>query len=206
MHLVDGLIPVNQAIIYWILTIVIIALFSFKLSKTENKDKNLILIALFTVVTFIASSIQIPSFFGIPIHFFVIPLVVIILGPLTGTLVVFLSLLVQAFFGIGGFTVLGANTLVMGLALGVTTFVFFKLLKEINYEVAVFSSTVMGIIAATVTQVLILIFAGLTNFEIMLVTLVPFYMFIAIIEGIANVLIVTFLFKTKREILELKTI
>lgn len=207
MHLADGLIPFNQSIIYWALTIVVILLYLFKSSKNEDRDKNLIITSFFVVITFIVSTIPIPSLFGIPIHFFVIPLVVLICGPLNGVVVSFLSLLLQYFtMAMGGIIVLGANTLVMGLILGFITYIFFKIFENINKPFAVFAGTLMGIIAATVSQVLILLLADVSTVQVMLSTLIPFYMFIAIIEGLANVLIYSFISKTKPGILEFSKI
>ncbi len=104
MHLPDGLIPLWQAAIYWILTMIILALYLYKLSKTEDKQKVLINTAILAAVTFAASSISIPSPFGVPIHLFIIPLVVILLGPLSGVAVAFLCFIAQfLFLGMGGY-------------------------------------------------------------------------------------------------------
>jgi cobalt/nickel transport system permease protein len=103
LHLPDGLIPLWQAAIYWILTMIILALYLYKLSKTEDKQKVLINTAILAAVTFAASSISIPSPFGVPIHLFIIPLVVILLGPLSGVAVAFLCFIAQfLFLGMGG--------------------------------------------------------------------------------------------------------
>ncbi|BDZ70883.1 hypothetical protein GCM10025861_14000 [Methanobacterium petrolearium] len=102
MHLSDGLIPLWQAAIYWILTLVVIGIYFYKLSKTEEKEKIIVNTAILAAVTIVASSISIPSPFGVPIHLFVIPLVVILLGPFTGVTVEFLCLIVQfLFLGMG---------------------------------------------------------------------------------------------------------
>ncbi|MEL7668897.1 ECF transporter S component [Methanobacterium sp.] len=204
MHLPDGLIPLWQAAIYWILTIIILTVYIFKLSRTEEKEKKIVATAIFAAATFVASSLSIPSPFGVPVHFFLIPLVVILLGPLSGVAVEFLCLIVQFFFlGMGGITSLGANTVTMGIVLSFSTYLFYKLTLDLDKRLSVFAGTLMGITMATITQVLILIAAGVATLDMLMATLIPFYLFVAVIEGIANVLIVSALSGVKPELLTL---
>jgi cobalt/nickel transport system permease protein len=204
LHLPDGLIPLWQAAIYWILTIIILTVYIFKLSRTEEKEKKIVATAIFAAATFVASSLSIPSPFGVPVHFFLIPLVVILLGPLSGVAVEFLCLIVQFFFlGMGGITSLGANTVTMGIVLSFSTYLFYKLTLDLDKRLSVFAGTLMGITMATITQVLILIAAGVATLDMLMATLIPFYLFVAVIEGIANVLIVSALSGVKPELLTL---
>lgn len=207
MHLPDGIIPLNQAIIYWIITLIIMAIFLYKFSNDENKEERIISIAIFSVFTITVTSLSIPSPLGVPIHFFLIPLIAILLGPLTSNIVSFISLLVQAIaLNMGGITILGANFIVMGLILSFVTFGFYKLFEDINKKVAIFTSTIIGIMAATFGQVAILLLSGAMNFDSLLATLVPFYLFISIIEGFANTVIIAAIERIKPEIMEINKI
>lgn len=207
MHLPDGIVPLNQAIIYWILTLIIISIFLYKFSKDENKEKRIISIAIFSVFTITVTSLSIPSPLGVPIHFFLIPLIAIMLGPNSSNIVSFLSLIMQSLMlNMGGITILGANFLVMGFILSFVTYGFYKLFEDINKKVAIFTSTIIGIMAATFGQVAILIISGAMNFDVLLATLVPFYLFISIIEGFANIIIITAIKKIKPEIMEINKI
>lgn len=207
MHLPDGIVPLNQAIIYWIITIIIMAIFFYKFSKDENKEKRIISIAIFSVFTITVTSLSIPSPLGVPIHFFLIPLVAIVLGPNTSNIVSFISLLMQfLLLNIGGITVLGANFLVMGFILSYVTYGFYKLFADLNKKIAIFASTIIGIMAATFGQVAILLISGAMNFDVLLATLIPFYLFISIIEGFANIIIITAIEKIKPEIMEINKI
>ena len=204
LHLPDGLIPLWQAAIYWILTIIILAVYIFKLSRTEEKEKKIVATAIFAAATFVASSLSIPSPFGVPVHFFLIPLVVILLGPLSGVAVEFLCLIVQFFFlGMGGITSLGANTVTMGIVLSFSTYLFYKLTLDLDKRLGVFAGTLMGIAMATIAQALMLVSAGVATLDMLMATLIPFYLFVAVIEGIANVLIVSALSGIKPELLTL---
>lgn len=204
MHLPDGLIPLNQAIIYWIISLIVIGLFSYKFSKEKDYDKRIILLGVFSAATVIVSSISIPSPFGIPMHFFLIPLIAIILGPLNGSAVSFLSLIIQSLFlGMGGITTLGANVLSIGIAISFGTFIFYKIFANLNKRFAIFTGTLIGIICGTFMQVLILIISGSSTLETLLGSLIPFYLFVAIIEGIGNIIIISAIEKTSHGILEL---
>lgn len=207
MHLPDGIVPLNQAIIYWIITLIIMSLFLYKFSKDENKEKRIISIAIFSVFTITVTSLSIPSPLGVPIHFFLIPLVAILLGPLSSNIVSFVSLLTQALLlNMGGITILGGNFIVMGLIISFVTFEFYRLFEDLNKKVAIFASTVIGIIAATFGQVAILLLSGAMNFDSLLATLIPFYLFIGIIEGFSNVIIISAIEVIKPEIMEINKI
>ena len=207
MHLPDGIVPLNQAIIYWLITLIIISVFFYKFSKDENKEKRIISIAIFSVFTVTVTSLSIPSPLGVPIHFFLIPLVAILLGPLTSNIVSFISLLVQAILlNMGGITILGANFIVMGLILSYVSYGFYILFKDLNKKVAIVASTIIGIMAATFAQVAILLISGAMNFDVLFATLIPFYLFISIIEGFANTIIITAIEQIKPEISEMEKI
>lgn len=207
MHLPDGLIPLWQAAIYWILTIILLALYTFKLSKTEDKQKIIINTAILAAVTFAASSISIPSPFGVPVHLFMIPLVVILLGPLSGVAVAFICFIVQfLFLGMGGITSLGANVVTMGIMMSFSTYYFYKFTSELDERLGIFSGTFVGIIVATISQIVILLLAGVATLDVLLSTLVPFYLFVGIVEGVLNIFIILSLFKLKPEVGEVPQI
>ncbi|HOI40000.1 MAG TPA: energy-coupling factor ABC transporter permease [Methanobacterium sp.] len=207
MHLSDGLIPLWQAAIYWILTIALLALYMYKISKTEETEKVIVKTAVLAAVTIVASSISIPSPFGVPIHLFLIPLVVILLGPLSGVAVALLCFLVQfLFLGMGGITSLGANVVTMGIVMSFSTYYFYNFIAELDDRLGIFSGTFMGVIMATIAQVAILMVAGVATFEVLMATLVPFYLFVGVIEGIINVFIILSLFKLKPELAMVKKI
>jgi cobalt/nickel transport system permease protein len=207
LHLPDGLIPLWQAAIYWILTIILLTLYTFKLSKTEDKQKIIINTAILAAVTFAASSISIPSPFGVPVHLFMIPLVVILLGPLSGVAVAFICFIVQfLFLGMGGITSLGANVVTMGIMMSFSTYYFYKFTSELDERLGIFSGTFVGIIVATISQIVILLLAGVATLDVLLSTLVPFYLFVGIVEGVLNIFIILSLFKLKPEVGEVPQI
>lgn len=204
MHLPDGILPIEQSIVYWVITLIVIALFLYKFSKREDKEKTSVLIALFAVFFVVVTSLSVPSPLGVPIHFFLIPMVAILLGPYNGSVVAFFGLLVQALaLNMGGIVCFGANFLVIGVLVAFVTYGFYELLVNINDKIAIFFSTIAGIMFATFGQVFILILSGAMNLDSLLATLVPFYLFISIIEGFANTVIIYAVRRVKPEIMDL---
>lgn len=155
----------------------------------------------------VVTSVSVPSPLGVPIHFFLIPMVAILLGPLSSTIVSFVTLIMQALvLNMGGITSLGANFIVMGFILSIATYGFYKVFMYVNEKVAIFASTIIGIMFATFGQIAILVISGAMNFDLLLATLLPFYLFISIIEGFANVVIITAIERIKPEIREINQI
>jgi len=193
--------------IYFIIVLIPLALYFFKLSKNDSKEKIIVSTGILSAAAIAGSSISIPSPFGVPIHFFIIPLAAILVGPLSGVMVAFLCLLVQfLFLGMGGITSLGANVFTMGIMISCSTYFFYKLTLDLNEKLAVFCGTLLGIIMGTITQVFILVLAGVATFEMLLASLIPFYLFIAVLEGAVNVFIISFISKIKPEMLKMDKI
>ena len=94
----------------------------------------------------------------------------------------------------------------MGLILSYVCYGFYTLFEDLNKKVAIFASTIIGIMAATFGQVAVLLISGAMNFDVLLATLIPFYLFISIIEGFANTIIITAIEQIKPEIMEMKKI
>lgn len=207
MHIPDGLIPFEQAVVYLIVSLVILGIFFYYTSRKVNLEKRLVLTGVLTAIVVVATSVTIPSPMGVQIHFFIIPLVVFILGPFNASLVSFLALLVQALtLGEGGVTALGANVLDMGIVLSLVVYAVYKLFSSIDRRIAIFVSTVMGIIAATFIQIFILAIANASSLEVLLASLLPYYLMVAIMEGIINIVIMEFISRIDNSILDIEKV
>jgi cobalt/nickel transport system permease protein len=207
MHIPDGLIPLDQSMIYLAISLIILAISFYYYSKKADMGKRLVLTGILTAITIVATSLTIPSPMGIPMHFFIIPLVVLILGPFNAALVSFLALLVQAFMlGMGGVTTLGVNVLDMGIILSFVVYGVYRVFVNVNVRLAIFISTVAGILAATVTQIAVLTIANTTSLEVLLASLLPYYLMVGVIEGIINIVILEFISRTNNSILEIEKV
>lgn len=207
MHIPDGLIPLDQSVIYMVISLIILAISFYFCSKKTDMGKRLVLNGVLTAIVIVATSVTIPSPMGIPMHFFIIPLAVLILGPFNASLVSFLALLVQALvLGMGGITTLGVNVLDMGIILSFVVYLVYNTFSNVNDNLAIFISTVAGILAATLTQIIVLTIANTTSLEVLLASLLPYYLMVGIIEGIINIIILEFISKTNSSILEIEKV
>ena len=133
------------------------------------------------------------------------PIYWILIGPLGGVMVAFLCFIVQYFIlGMGGITSLGANVVTMGIVMSFSTYYFYKFTAELDDRLSIFSGTFVGIIMATLTQVFIMLAAGVATLEVLMATLVPFYLFVGIVEGIINIFILLPVFKLKPELAQVE--
>ncbi len=207
MHIPDGLLPFEQGMIYLVISLVILVISFYHVSKKTDMEKRLVLSGVLTAIVVVATSVTIPSPMGIPMHFFIIPLVVFILGPFNASLVSFLALLVQALvFGEGGVTTFGANVLDMGIVLSFVVYGVYKLFSNINKRFAIFLSTLMGVLAATFAQIFILAVAGTSSLNVLFGSLLPYYLMIGVMEGLLTVVILEFISRTNNEILEIEKV
>ena len=94
----------------------------------------------------------------------------------------------------------------MGFIIALVTYVFYNIFKDINEKIAILISTIMGIICATVGQIIILLWSGTINLDALLSTLIPYYFVISIIEALANIIIITSIEQIKPEILNIEKI
>ncbi len=207
MHIPDGLIPFEQSMVYLIVSLVILGIFFYYTSRKTDMEKRLVITGVLTAITVVATSFTIPSPMGIPMHFFVIPLVVLILGPCNASLVSFLALLVQALvIGEGGITTLGVNVLDMGIILSAVVYFVHSLFSNIDERLAIFLSTLCGILAATLAQIIILVLANTTSLEVLLGSLLPYYLMVGVIEGILTVVILEFISRMNSNILDIEKV
>ena len=207
MHIPDGLIPFEQAMIYLIISLVILGIFFYYISRKSDMEKRLVITGVLTAITVVATSFTIPSPMGIPMHFFIIPLVVLILGPCNASLVSFLALLVQSLvIGEGGITTLGVNVLDMGIILSAVVYFVHSLFSNIDERLAIFLSTLCGILAATLAQIIILVLANTTSLEVLLGSLLPYYLMVGVIEGILAVVILEFISRMNSNILDIEKV
>lgn len=206
MHIPDGILPIMHCLIYFVIAGLIV---TYAIIKTRKSTKKLTLIATIAAIIFLASLLNIPIILGIREHILLIPLFTIIVGPVEAVLATFIALLLQACLGLeGGITTLGANTLSMAVGAPLAAYYTHGTVKKIAGErwrdVAAFAAGAIGVIAAA-------FFCGLfvslspqwsqqqattampeASFllqEIILASILTYFMPIAAIEGIITLLI-----------------
>lgn len=131
MHIGDGLIPLEQALIYWIIALVFVSL-SLKWARNEMEEAKVPMFAALAAGIFAVQALNIPVFWGTSGHMVGGVMAAIILGsPFAGVLLLTLVLLVQGFlFADGGISVMGANILDMGVIASFSGYYTFKALNR----------------------------------------------------------------------------
>jgi cobalt/nickel transport system permease protein len=131
MHIPNGFIPWWQCIIYGVILIVALY-FSQKWARKNLDERTVPLFAVLAAGIFAIMSMNIPIYGGTSGHMVGGALVAIIFCAPEAAIIIFtLVLLAQALiFGDGGFTVLGANVLNMGIIGGVVGLYSFKALRK----------------------------------------------------------------------------
>ena len=212
MHVMEGFLPVNWAITWWI---IFIPFFVFGLKSitkiVKEQPKKKLLLALCGAFVFVLSALKIPSVTGSCSHPTGVGLAAILFGPsvtvVLGTIVLLFQALLLAH---GGITTLGANSFSMAIVGPLVSFGLWKLFKDkIDKKVVVFLAAALGDLATyTITSIQLGlafpdpsggIIASIIKFlGIFFITQVP----IAIAEGLLTVIIYNFISENEeREVL-----
>ncbi len=126
LHFPDGVLPVYLWAAGLAVTAIIMSLVLYRLGKQEQV-KKLPMVGILVAIMLLAMSIPLGF---LPYHLNLTVLSGIILGPSLAFIAVFIVNLFLSFMGHGGITVVGLNTLVIGLE-AVVGFLGFSLLKPI---------------------------------------------------------------------------
>ncbi|MCX9009768.1 MAG: cobalt transporter CbiM [Candidatus Methanoperedens sp.] len=170
MHIPDAYIPLGQAAIYW----VIAALFISRSIKWARSDMDENMIPLFGVLAagmFVLQTINIaanllvpiPALGGVSWHVVGAALAAIIFAsPWAAVLLMTLVLAIQALFGDGGVTVMGANIMNMGIIGGFSGYYAFAALSKLSVkrQFALFAGAWISMILPAIALAFELWFAG----------------------------------------------
>lgn len=111
IHLEDGSFTLFWVAVWWAVALVLIGFALFFLRRQRVTDQRRIILAGFCVAAaFVLSQVELPIAGGV--HVSLTPLIAILTGPAAGILIVFLSNILSAAIGHGGWGMIGANTLV----------------------------------------------------------------------------------------------
>ncbi len=188
LHIPDGFLPLGQAAIYYIITIIALY-FALNWAKENLDEKRVPLMAVLAAFIFAIQAMNIPIPWGTSGHMLGAALVAIVFGsPWAAVLVLAVVLTVQGFFfGDGGITALGANITAMGLIAGFTGFGVFKALKNLNRWVAIFIAGWASTFVAAISITLMLAAAGTFPLDMGLIFMGTYHAVIGVAEGLITV-------------------
>ncbi len=214
MHIPDGLLDPFTLIILWIITLSVMVLGFFKISKTfeeEDSEKLIPYIGVIAAVIFAFQFVNYPIPGGTSGHLVGGTLVAVILGPWAAVIVLFMVLLVQSLFGDGGITAIGANSFNMGIIGGILGFYFVKIImmglnktklgKEIKVTIATAIGSYIAIVLASFIAAIEIGISGAIPMEIAIITMVYWHLLIGIGEAVISALIIYYIYKTKPDLI-----
>lgn len=130
MHIPDAFIPIDQAVVYWIIALIFIVL-ALRWANREMTDDKIPLVAVLAAGIFAIQAFNLPVGMGTSGHLVGGALAAIVLGsPYAAVFILTLVLIIQGVvFGDGGITTMGANIINMGVIGGFVGFYTFTGLK-----------------------------------------------------------------------------
>lgn len=202
MHIPDGFLPLWQAAIYYIITIVALY-FALNWAKQNLDEKRVPLMAVLAAFIFAIQAMNIPIPWGTSGHMLGAALVAIVFGsPWAAVLVLAVVLTVQGFFfGDGGITALGANILDMGVIAGFIGYGVFKILEKINLWVAIFLAGWASIFVAALAVALEMALAGTFPLDLGLFFMGLYHAVIGIAEGLITVIAILAIQRVRPDLL-----
>lgn len=212
MHIMEGFLPIQWCIVWWIVALPCIVLGMYQLKKILAADREALpLLGVTGGFIFILSSLKLPSVTGSCSHPTGTGLSTISFGPWITAVVCAIVLLFQSLFlAHGGLSVLGANIVSMGVVGPVVGYAVYRLLRDtsVNIYLTVFLVTALADMFTYVTTSLELALAypaetgGFASSFILFmgifaVTQIP----LAVVEGIVLALVFKYIVALKPDIL-----
>ncbi len=191
MHIPDGFFPLPQALVYWIIALVFIAL-SLRWAKREMSEEKVPLVAVLAAGIFAIQTMNmalpiavVPG--GVSGHVVGAALAAIVLGsPFAAVFILTLVLILQGiFFGDGGITSMGANIINMGVLGGFFGFYTWRSLDSLlnNRFAAAFAAGWISLFIPAIVCAVELAVAGTFPLAFGLITMGLYHALIGIIEG-----------------------
>jgi cobalt/nickel transport system permease protein len=161
IHLADGSFSLFWVIVWWVLALAMIGAAIVLLRRERKPDNRRITIAAFCVAAaFVLSQVELPIAGGV--HISLTPLIAILTGPVIGLLVVFITNILSAAIGHGGWSMIGANTLV-NLAEVLVAYAIWRGLKPFieNIFTRAVTATLCGLILGNFVMMGVIALSGI---------------------------------------------
>lgn len=210
IHLEDGSFTLFWVIVWWAVALAIIGGTLYLLRRQRKPDNRRITIAAFcTAAAFVLFQVDIPIAGGV--HISLTPLIGILTGPVLGLLIVFIINIFSAAIGHGGWTMIGANTLVnfsevliaFGIWRGLKPFI-----ENIFFRAG--AATLSGLILGNFVMMGIIVLSGIQGVyqspeQILtgLFLIAAVNTAVAVIEALITGLVVSYIGKMRPDLLEM---
>ena len=210
IHLEDGSFTLLWVIVWWAVALVIIGTALILLRTKGKADNRRITIAAFcTAAAFVLFQVDIPIAGGV--HISLTPLIGILTGPVIGLLIVFITNILSAAIGHGGWGMIGANTLV-NFSEVIVAYGIWQGSKSILPEVFIRAgiATFCGLVIGNFMMMGIILVSGIQGVsqspqQILagLSLIVVINIGVAVVEALITGLVVTYIAKMRPDLLEI---
>ena len=204
LHIPDGFLSVPVAVIFWLLTAVVIGI-AVRKSGGESAEKQAPLMGIMAAFIFAGQMINFPVIAGTSGHLLGGTLAAVTLGPWGGILVMSTVVGVQALiFQDGGLLALGANIFNMGI---LTVIIGYGLYRSVAGITGRSRSLIIGlaawltVFAGALLTSLQLWLSGIASLAIVLPVMLLVHALIGIGEALITVAAVSFIMRTRPDIL-----
>lgn len=208
MHIPDGFLSVTISIVFWIISIAVIA-YSLKRVNKELGERQVPLMGVLAAAIFAGQMLNFTVAGGTSGHLVGAALATILLGPWAAILVMTSVVSVQALiFQDGGLLALGANIFNMGLIGVAVSYTVFSTIRKLAGDkpwglfVGGFSAAWLSIEIAALAAALQLALSGTSPANIAVPAMGGIHALIGIGEGLITVGALAFLHATRRDLIE----
>jgi cobalt/nickel transport system permease protein len=208
MHIPDSFIPIGQALVYWAIALVFIAL-SLRWARRDMDEKKIPLVAVLAAGIFALQSFNLPVGMGTSGHLVGGALAAIVLGsPFAAVFILTLVLIVQGvLFGDGGITTMGANIINMGVIGGFVGFYTFHGLMAAtkSMSISAFAAAWLACFVPALAAAVEMWIAGTFPLQAGLIAMGLYHAIIGIIEGFVTVVAIRLIMTARPDIVKLET-
>ncbi len=204
IHLEDGSIPLEWAIIWALAAVLVIVACLYWLRNVRRADSRLIVLAsMLTAATFAVFQFEIPPF---GVHLSLTPFVGMLAGPAMGGLIMLIVNVFSAGIGHEGWTIIAPNLLI-NLSEVVTGYIVFKGLNRYtgrNIQVTSSVASFIGLFVGNAAMVAIIMISGIQGAEFELSALsilIVANLLMALVEAFVTGYIVAYIRKVRPDML-----
>lgn len=203
MHIPDGFLPIWEAGLLWLVSLVCIGL-SLKWASKEMNEKTVPLFAALAAGIFAIQAMNMPIPWGTSGHMAGAALASIIFdSPWAGVLMLTLVLIIQGlFFADGGILAMGANIFNMGIVGAFVGYYLFKSLKKVNVAVAAFGAGWCALFIGAVVCAIEMAVAGTFPLDKGLQFMGLYHAIIGFIEGCITAIVIQYLSSVRPDLIK----
>lgn len=205
LHIPDGFLSLIISLVFWLLTVVMVALAISKTNKSLG-ERQIPLMGIMAAFIFAAQMLNFPVAGGTSGHFLGGALAAIVLGPWAGILVMTAVVGVQGLlFQDGGLLVMGANIFNMGILTAVIGFGLYRTVVDRKRGTRLASVGIaawLATIAAALVTSLQLWLSGTSRLEVVIPAMLGVHALIGIGEAVITVAALAFLEQTRPDLMD----